>query len=126
MATRFLARHPTNFVVRKSAGTIRNYAATVASEGKSEFVAKREAVEEHAKGTEKLWKNICIYVCVPALVLSAGNSYRLEQQHKEHKEHKGAHSTSERPPYQYQRIRNKPFPWGDGDKTLFHNPEINH
>ncbi|CAH1407648.1 unnamed protein product [Nezara viridula] len=37
-------------------------------------------------------------------------------------------SEKERPPfvkYRYLRIRNKKFPWGDGDKSLFHNPKRN-
>jgi len=121
MATRFLASRFNNFATRNPAGTIRNYAATVASEGKSEFLAKREAIEGHAKATEKLWKNICIYVCFPVLIISAANSYRLEQKHKEHN---AAHAKTEHSLYQYQRIRNKPFPWGD--ESLFHNPEVNN
>lgn len=27
--------------------------------------------------------------------------------------------------YPYMRIRHKRFPWGDGDKSLFHNPRVN-
>lgn len=27
--------------------------------------------------------------------------------------------------YEYLRKRDKRFPWGDGTKSLFHNPQIN-
>lgn len=34
----------------------------------------------------------------------------------------------ERPPfnkYEYLRLRSKRFPWGDGSRSLFHNPRVN-
>lgn len=37
-------------------------------------------------------------------------------QHQERVEYK---------PYEYLGIRHKRFPWGDGNKSLFHNPKLN-
>lgn len=53
----------------------------------------------------------------PAIVLAAVNCY-LAHVNEPH----------ERPPfvkYDYLRIRTKRFPWGDGNKSLFHNPHVN-
>merc|ERR1712136_279580 len=66
----------------------------------------------------KMWKNISIFVCPPAIILTGINAYigHIEEMKKP------------RPkfiPYEHLRIRNKPFPWGDGNKTLFHNPRVN-
>ncbi|CAG8789055.1 213_t:CDS:2, partial [Racocetra fulgida] len=103
--------------------TIRKYSAVATPGGLSPFAAERLVAEEHAKSTAKTWKNITIYVCFPALLLGTANSYRIMKEHEAHKEHE--HKDENHPLYQYQRIRTKPFPWGDGDKTLFHNPAVN-
>ncbi|TID16818.1 cytochrome c oxidase subunit VIa [Venturia nashicola] len=37
-----------------------------------------------------------------------------------------AESSEERPQYEYMNIRNKLYPWGDGNKTLFWNDKVNY
>ncbi|KAF0355137.1 cytochrome oxidase subunit VI [Gigaspora margarita] len=123
MEMRFLATRIAKIVPRIPP-VIRKY-SVLASEDLSVFAKERLAVEEHAKKTAKTWKNITIYVCTPALALGVANSYRIMKEHEAHHaeyehEHEGDHQL-----YQYQRIRTKPFPWGDGDHTLFHNPNVN-
>ncbi|KAK9888031.1 hypothetical protein WA026_000313 [Henosepilachna vigintioctopunctata] len=86
--------------------------------------AKRAAVEVEGpsaisggpEGGYKIWKNISIFIAVPAIALCMVNCWL---------EHKKGH---ERPPfvaYEHMRIRTKRFPWGDGNKSLFHNPHAN-
>ncbi|OWR54511.1 cytochrome c oxidase subunit 6A1, mitochondrial [Danaus plexippus] len=68
-------------------------------------------------GGWQLWKRLSIFVAVPAIGLGMLNAY-LAHQEEHH----------ERPPFvafEYLRVRTKRFPWGDGQKTLFHNPHVN-
>ncbi|KAK4317745.1 hypothetical protein Pmani_011220 [Petrolisthes manimaculis] len=68
----------------------------------------------HAGGARQ-WKLVSILVAFPAIGLGMFNAFAG-----------GAHH--ERPefiPYEHLRIRTKRFPWGDGQKTLFHNPHLN-
>ncbi|CAG8451049.1 6859_t:CDS:2 [Ambispora leptoticha] len=102
----------------------RGLAAAASPEGTVPFVAQRQAVKEHAAATTRLWKNISIYVCIPSLVLATWNAYRIMKEHEKHEAHHYV-PPEERPLYPYMRLRNKPFPWGDGDHSLFHNPRVN-
>ncbi|RGB41135.1 cytochrome oxidase subunit VI [Rhizophagus diaphanus] len=97
--------------------TRRNFAAEAVPEG---FVAKRKSVEEHAKSSSDLWKKISLYVCPIALIASTANALMIMKQHAQHH-----HEAEDHPPFAYQKLRTKPFCWGDGDHTLFHNTAIN-
>ncbi|KAL9600614.1 MAG: hypothetical protein Q9219_003047 [cf. Caloplaca sp. 3 TL-2023] len=55
-------------------------------------------------------------VALPALILASLNAWNLYQEHWEHWE--TLPPLEERIEYDYMNIRNKKFPWGDGDKTL--------
>ncbi|XP_021964750.1 cytochrome c oxidase subunit 6A1, mitochondrial [Folsomia candida] len=65
------------------------------------------------------WKASSLYCIVPSVGLM---SFLVLKEHFAH------HACKEREPfvkYEYLRIRNKRYPWGDGTKTLFHNPAVN-
>jgi len=71
-----------------------------------------------------LWRKLSIFVAIPALLISGANAYVLWNEHWEHEKHRPP--PQERPQYEYLNIRNKSFPWGDGDKTLFWNDQVNY
>ena len=66
-----------------------------------------------------LWRRVFFFVCIPAIGLGAVNTYLIEKEHWDHYER------PEFKPYEYMRIRTKPFPWGDGNHSLLHNPLVN-
>lgn len=90
------------------------------------FKNELEVSQHHAQGTSKLWIKISAFVAAPAVALTAVNTFFVEKEHAEHREHL-KHVPDEEWPrnYDYMNIRNKPFFWGDGDKTLFWNPIVN-
>jgi cytochrome c oxidase subunit 6a len=66
-------------------------------------------------GKAKVCRSVTLFVLLPALGLMTLANFAVKHEH-------------ERPefvPYSYMRIRTKPFPWGDGQKSLFHNPKVN-
>ncbi|KAH7358589.1 cytochrome c oxidase polypeptide VIa [Plectosphaerella cucumerina] len=96
----------------------------LASSGDNAFIRERQHVKEHAAGSTALWKKISIYACIPALGLASWNAYRLWNEHWEHWSHMPP--LEERVEYSYQNIRTKNYGWGDGDKTIFWNPNVNY
>ncbi|KAL0133533.1 hypothetical protein PUN28_000929 [Cardiocondyla obscurior] len=62
-----------------------------------------------------LWRTLSLYVALPLVVIMSAVTYiRQREKAKEPRE-----------PYlnlPYMCRRTKPFPWGDGNHTLFHNP----
>ncbi|XP_003385305.1 PREDICTED: uncharacterized protein LOC100634602 [Amphimedon queenslandica] len=83
------------------------------------FSAYSKRVEEeqvHAGQVMKLWKRISLFVAIPAVSYLTWKLIITEEGHHEQREYI---------PWSHMRIRNKPFPWKDSDKTLFHNPLTN-
>uniref|UniRef100_UPI000D40D579 hypothetical protein n=1 Tax=Vibrio vulnificus TaxID=672 RepID=UPI000D40D579 len=68
-------------------------------------------------GGWKLWKRLSFFVGIPAVGLGMLNAYLAHQE-----EH---HERAPFIAYEYMRVRSKRFPWGDGQKSLFHNPHVN-
>ncbi len=54
-------------------------------------------------------------VCIPVLIITSANTWRLWNEHWEHKAHEPP--LEERVEYSYMNIRTKNYPWGDGDKV---------
>ncbi|XP_023134634.1 cytochrome c oxidase subunit 6A, mitochondrial [Amphiprion ocellaris] len=75
------------------------------------------AAAGHTEQAAKTWKVLTFVVALPGVAVCMLNMYLKEQQH--------SHEQPEFVPYTHLRIRSKRFPWGDGTKTLFHNPHVN-
>uniref|UniRef100_A0A8C7VY20 Cytochrome c oxidase subunit n=1 Tax=Oncorhynchus mykiss TaxID=8022 RepID=A0A8C7VY20_ONCMY len=77
------------------------------------------AAHGHAEQTARTWKILSFVVALPGVAVCMLNMYLKMQHHAAH------HVEPEFVPYSHLRIRSKRFPWGDGNKSLFHNPEVN-
>ncbi|XP_016424708.1 cytochrome c oxidase subunit 6A1, mitochondrial [Sinocyclocheilus rhinocerous] len=75
------------------------------------------AAAAHGEQAAKTWKILSFVVALPGVAVCMLNMYLRAQQH--------SHEQPEFIPYSHLRIRSKRFPWGDGTKSLFHNPHVN-
>lgn len=67
------------------------------------------------------WKPIFLYFMLPLTALVGVRALYEEYEEAKHVEH----HRPEFKPVEYLRIRRTPFPWSDGQHTLFHNPKRN-
>ncbi|EKJ71587.1 hypothetical protein FPSE_08226 [Fusarium pseudograminearum CS3096] len=117
-AVRF-TRAATRATAQLRAPAQRRFAST-----QNEFIKERQHIKEHAAGTTELWKKISLYGVAPCLIAAGANAYWLWSEHWEHWSHMPP--LEERTEYPYQNIRTKNYQWGNGDKTLFWNDEVNY
>ncbi|KZF20495.1 putative cytochrome c oxidase subunit VIa [Xylona heveae TC161] len=88
------------------------------------FNRERAAVKQHAAQSSELWRKLSIYATIPCLIIAGVNAYNLWNEHWAHWAHEPP--LEERTEYPYQNMRTKNFFWGDGDKTLFWNDNVNY
>ena len=72
---------------------------------------------KHAEAHAKMWERLSIFGVFPVIVITSYITYVNEQAHHA--------PPPEYKPYEHMRIRKKNFPWGDGVRSFFHNPERN-
>ncbi|KAJ3178092.1 Cytochrome c oxidase subunit 6A1, mitochondrial [Irineochytrium annulatum] len=76
---------------------------------------------EHAKKSTTFWSRFNMFVAIPALIAIMAICVPREIEHMHHLEEHPNEYTG----LPHLRKRKNPFPWGNGDLSLFHNPICN-
>ncbi|KAL1115232.1 hypothetical protein AAG570_007263 [Ranatra chinensis] len=67
------------------------------------------------RSTNRLYQLLSLFFALPiVMIVTSAQFYGREEQ--------------KRPPfipYSYLRLKTRRYPWGDGEKTFFHNPKMN-
>ncbi|XP_049824153.1 cytochrome c oxidase subunit 6A, mitochondrial-like isoform X1 [Aethina tumida] len=96
----------------------RRYIQTTVYKTVNKFrVAGPSAISGSHEGGFKIWKKLTFLVAFPSIALCGANIWLGHQS-----------QGREQVPfikYDHLRTRTKRFPWGDGNKSLFHNPHTN-
>ncbi|KAJ3035189.1 Cytochrome c oxidase subunit 6A1, mitochondrial [Rhizophlyctis rosea] len=90
-----------------------------------EKIMTKEELEamHHAEGSVSMWWKINLFLVVPTLAFVTWWAGGRELEHIHHQRtHK---ENSDYIAWPHSRKRKNPFPWGDGDHSLFHNPWVN-
>ncbi|XP_072322920.1 cytochrome c oxidase subunit 6A, mitochondrial-like [Scyliorhinus torazame] len=79
-------------------------------------VSRILAAASQAQGQKagRLWKIMSFGVALPSVAVCMLNAFLGN-----------AHEPPDFVPFDHLRIRSKPFPWADGNHTLFHNSHVN-
>ncbi|KAG5898405.1 hypothetical protein JTB14_030383 [Gonioctena quinquepunctata] len=97
--------------------SIRRFIQTTAR--KASQVEGPSAVSGQHEGGFKVWRNLTFFVAFPSIALCAVNCVLTHQKHAAHPHR------PEFVQYEHLRVRSKRFPWGEGNRSLFHNPHTN-
>lgn len=73
---------------------------------------------DHKDGGYKIYKSMTFFLGLPAIAAVAAFTFIQ-------KKRRGCEERPPFVPYEFMRRRTKRFPWGDGNKSLFHNSTVN-
>ncbi|XP_049825267.1 cytochrome c oxidase subunit 6A1, mitochondrial-like [Aethina tumida] len=98
-------------------GFRRNVQTTVAKTVNNFKVVGPSTTSRGHEGGYKIWKKLTFLVGFPSITLYGANIWLTHKTND--------HEQAPFIKYDHLRIRTKRFPWGDGNKSLFHNPHTN-
>jgi len=92
-------------------------ALRVMSRAFSTTAQRARAQAPHGDSTWKKWRAATFLAAIPVLIVGHLNAFVFVDPEE--------HKRPEFVPYEHMRTRTKRFPWGDGNHSLMHNPQVN-